>query len=312
MCDQQCLSSSCSDHAPLLLRIDGFFVRKKRFIFRSFWTRLPVKDVIARAWHYPLNGTSLFARLDWLLRNTARALQSWSAYYVGLVRMQLEMAKEVVLRLESAHDRSALAAYEEDLRQLLKLKSLPLASLQWTIAHQESRLLWLREGDTPTKLFHVHSSHRRHKGFIRSLEHRGQILVQEESKVEAAFGFFNGRLGEPTIHSYAINLEDLDLPQLDLSELGNWFTEEEVWGVIRSLPPDNAPGPDGFTARFLQYTWDIVRPELMRAFDAFWHMESRCFHTVNEALLTLLSKKAKVVSLNDYPPPPHARLLGAL
>jgi hypothetical protein len=85
--------------------------------------------------------------------------------------------------------------------------------------------------------------------------------VQEESKVEAAFDFFNGRLGEPTIRSYAINLEDLDLPQQDLSGLGNWFTEEEVWGVIRSLPPDKAPGPDGFTARFLQYTWDIVRPE---------------------------------------------------
>jgi hypothetical protein len=72
MCDLQCLSSSCSDHAPLLLRTDGFFVRKKRLIFRSFWTRLPgFKDVVTRAWHCPLHGTSPFAQFDWLLRNTA-------------------------------------------------------------------------------------------------------------------------------------------------------------------------------------------------------------------------------------------------
>jgi hypothetical protein len=29
-------------------------------------------------------------------------------------------------------------------------------------------------------------------------------------------------------------------------------------------------------------------------------MGSRCFHAINEALLTLLSKKAKARSLNDY------------
>jgi hypothetical protein len=54
----------------------------------------------------------------------------------------------------------------------------------------------------------------------------------------------------PVTRLHAINLEDLDLPQLDLSGLGNCFTKEEEWGVIRSLPPAKAQGPNGFTMRF--------------------------------------------------------------
>jgi hypothetical protein len=41
------------------------------------------------------------------------------------------------------------------------------------------------------------------------------------------------------------------------------FTYEEVWNVIRSLPPDKALGPDGFTASFLQSVWHIFRADKM-------------------------------------------------
>jgi hypothetical protein len=32
---------------------------------------------------------------------------------------------------------------------------------------------------------------------------------------------------------------------------------------------DKAPSPDGFTACFLHLAWDIIRPDIMKAFDAF-------------------------------------------
>jgi hypothetical protein len=59
------------------------------------------------------------------------------------VRLQLEVVKELVARLEIARDHPSLESYEEALRQELKVKSLGLSSLQRTIAHQESRILWL-------------------------------------------------------------------------------------------------------------------------------------------------------------------------
>jgi hypothetical protein len=92
---------------------------------------------------------------------------------VGNIRLQLEVAREVVYRLEMAGDRRALATHEESLRKLLNCKSLGLASLQRSMVQQESRLLWLKEGDTSTKFFHSYANMRHRKKHIHSLEHNG-------------------------------------------------------------------------------------------------------------------------------------------
>jgi hypothetical protein len=81
--------------------------------------------VVQRAWHCPLRNASPFARLDWLFRNTARFLKSWSDRFIGNVRLQLTLANKIVARLEAAMDRRNLASYEESLRKELKLKAFP-------------------------------------------------------------------------------------------------------------------------------------------------------------------------------------------
>lgn len=48
---------------------------------------------------------------------------------MGCIRSQLEVAKEVVHRLEMAQDRRPLATHEENLPKAMKLKSMGLASL---------------------------------------------------------------------------------------------------------------------------------------------------------------------------------------
>jgi hypothetical protein len=85
-CDLQALATSCSDHAPLLLRTDANDQFKGRFVFRSFWTRCEgFMDVVRRAWNCPLQNASPFARIDWLFWNTARFLKSWSDRFIGNV-----------------------------------------------------------------------------------------------------------------------------------------------------------------------------------------------------------------------------------
>jgi hypothetical protein len=79
--------------------------------------------------------------------------------------------------------------------------------------------------------------------------HYGHTLISEESKVMAAYDFFDRLMGTPATRVNSINLEELDLPRLELNELGNRFTEEEGWNVIHSLPLDKAPGSD--SAHFL-------------------------------------------------------------
>jgi hypothetical protein len=107
------LASSCSDHVPLLLQLDSSFVGHKRFLFRNFWTQCPrFLDVIKWALRCLLRNAKPFMRLDWLLQNTARFLKSWSDHFLGNVGSRLEIAKEVVHRLEMARDWRQLAYFK--------------------------------------------------------------------------------------------------------------------------------------------------------------------------------------------------------
>jgi hypothetical protein len=77
------------------------------------------------------------------------------------------------------------------------LKSLGLASLQRTIARQEARLLWLKEGDDPTQFFHCHANSRHRRNHIAFLDQDGVAVASKEGKAQTAFDFFNHILGTP-------------------------------------------------------------------------------------------------------------------
>jgi hypothetical protein len=159
--------------------------------------------------------------LDWMLQRTASALQSWSMWFISSVRVQLAIANEIILQLVAARDRRPLAPHEEGLHKEMKLKSLGLSSLQRSIARQESRLLWLSDGDVLTKFFRMHPNVRGHRKVIRSLEHDSQVLVSEEGKAEAFLNFFDNLLGSPSSWTHGLNLDRLELPQLQLVDLEN-------------------------------------------------------------------------------------------
>jgi hypothetical protein len=118
-------------------------------------------------------------------------------------------------------------------------------------------------GGTCTKLFHFHANHRRRKNSIPSLLVDGRTLTREDEKATTAFSFFEGILGVSHERTCALNFEELGLPRLDLQDLGRPFTEAEIWEVIKDLPLDKAPGPDGFTGRFYRSCWSVIRGDVL-------------------------------------------------
>jgi hypothetical protein len=59
------------------------------------------------------------------------------------------------------------------------------------------------------------------------------------------------------------------LPSVELLKFSARFTEQEIWNVIKALPSDKALGSDGFTTRFLQVAWSVIRPDIMRVLSEF-------------------------------------------
>jgi hypothetical protein len=60
---------------------------------------------------------------------------------------------------------------------------------------------------------------------------------------------YQNLLGTTENRDHGIDLGALNIQAHDLQSLDGLFTEE-VWGVIKEMPSDRAPGPDGFNAAF--------------------------------------------------------------
>jgi hypothetical protein len=174
--------------------------------------------------------------------------------------------------------------------------------LSRTISRQRSCVRFLREGDANTRFFHLQACHRKRKNYIPTFEHDGLSLSDEEAKADAIFDYFHGILGTYFARTRNISLASIGLPQLDLDVLAAPFSAEEVWAVIKDIPNDRAPGPDGFTGRFYKYAWPIIWDDVVAVFNAVWALDGRSLHTLNTANMVLLRKTATPSRLKDYRP----------
>jgi hypothetical protein len=57
------------------------------------------------------------------------------------------------------------------------------------------------------------------------------------------------------------NLQEL-IQQHDLQQLESPFTKEDIDRVVKRLPVDKAPGPDGFNGLFLKKCWHIIKEDI--------------------------------------------------
>ena len=89
---------------------------------------------------------------------------------------------------------------------------------------------------------------------------------------------------------------------VDVSQLEEIFTEEEVWKVIKDIPPDRAPGPDGFIGAFYQKAWAVIKPDIMAAMLKLYVGDRRGYGKLNKAHIVLIPKKADAKTVGDFRP----------
>jgi hypothetical protein len=113
---------------------------------------------------------------------------------------------------------------------------------------------------------------------------------------------FQELLGTIQNREHGLNLDALNLTAHDLNDLEALFSEREVWDVIKELPPDRAPGPDGFIGAFYQRAWPVIKGDIMAALMKLAVGDGRGFDKLNRALITLIPKKQEALTPGDYRP----------
>lgn len=131
----------------------------------------------------------------------------------------------------------------------------------------------------------------------------GEEIITEQRRMEDTFtDYFNSLLGTAQARNHSLDLNFLNMEQVDLSELEEIFTEEEVWATIKDMHADRAPGPDGFSTAFYQCAWQIIKHDVMAVLLKIYVGDGRGFANLNCALIVLIPKRADAEQVGDFRP----------
>jgi hypothetical protein len=153
-----------------------------------------------------------------------------------------------------------------------------------------------------TKLFHLVANGRRTKNFIAAIKHGDKTITDQGRKEEVFFQTYRDLIGSVETREETINPDMIAFPMHDLQALGDIFTKAEVWEVIRELPSDHAPGPDGFGGAFYKCAWATIKLEIMVALLKLYIGDGCSFGHLNTALMMLILKKQQAEGVGDYRP----------
>ena len=93
------------------------------------------------------------------------------------------------------------------------------------------------------------------------------------------------------MNKFLENYNFLKLKQEEIEDLNRPITSKEIKTVIRNLPTNKSPGPDGFTAEFYQKFREELTSILLKLFQKI--AEGRLPNSFYEATITLIPKPDK-------------------
>nr|XP_016491211.1 PREDICTED: uncharacterized protein LOC107810891 [Nicotiana tabacum] len=96
-------------------------------------------------------------------------------------------------------------------------------------------------------------------------------------------------------------VEDPDRIEIEITEFyKELYTEPEEWRPTMCAS-DKAPGPDGYTMGFFRKCWDILKEDIMAAFNNF-HSQEMFEKSFNATYIALTPKKTGAKELRDFRP----------
>lgn len=69
--------------------------------------------------------------------------------------------------------------------------------------------------------------------------------------------------------------------------------------MVKSLPSDKAPGPDGFNIDFTKKCWPIIKQDFYNLCEAFYN-EQVCLQSINGSQITLVPKSNNATKVLDF------------
>jgi hypothetical protein len=167
---------------------------------------------------------------------------------------------------------------------------------------QRGNIKWVKFGDESTKFFHANATIKHRRNLITSIVNDSDLEIFDHSlKADLLWSSYKDRFGTSDDLTMHFDLEQLLQSSTDLGFLTEPFTHEEIDDVIKNLPHDKSPRPDGFNTDFVKRCWPIIKQYFYDLCEAF-QMGQISLQSINGSHITLLHKVDDPRKVSDYRP----------
>ncbi|KAK6126474.1 hypothetical protein DH2020_039779 [Rehmannia glutinosa] len=183
-CEVEHLPRHHSDHAPLIVHIDGadkrFTQNKKRrrklFRFESYWLeRDGCTEAVKTAWRT----ATTCQNFEEKIKSCSISLQQWDKLHGGQPQAKITKLREKLEKIQNGPQTEIRInegkQIEVELDELYRLEE-----IFW---HQRSRALWIKAGDRNTRFFHRKASNRNARNNIEKIKNDDGMWIEDEKEV---------------------------------------------------------------------------------------------------------------------------------
>ncbi|XP_019259988.1 PREDICTED: uncharacterized protein LOC109238018 [Nicotiana attenuata] len=146
-------------------------------------------------------------------------------------------------------------------------------NIQESIMRQIARDKWFKECDANTTYFHsVIKARRRRLTITMKMDDQNQWLEGNDVIAEAAVRHFQGMFTQESHNTNfnVLNCIERCITDNDNNMLKSIPTIHEIKEAMFIMDKDSAPGPDGLSGYFYQFSWDITCNDLNKAVESFF------------------------------------------
>lgn len=204
--------------------------------------------------------------------------------------------------LDGLEDQRTLSTPEANFRDIVKAHLLKMLQFQNEYWRKHCTIRYIKFGEENTKLFLALATERYKKNSIASLKlPDGSIATDHNAKEAILLNTYKERLGVSSTPTMKFDLASI-IKQVDnLDSLTTPFTHQEIEDVVKSMPTDRTPGPDGFNGTFLKSCWHIIKEDFYKLCDDFYEGKLD-LTSVNSGFITLIPKIGSPETANDFTP----------
>eukprot|EP00253_Pinus_taeda_P034106 PITA_34106 len=278
VCYSNILSSSTSDHYPILLTMEP---------------------------HHHLGPIPFNYIWETKIKNIRRALKDWA-------KTSYQESEETKIKIKQDLEEVQTQIEGQGLSQQLKTQEWDLQGQLMHISREEeikwrikSRQLWLKEGDKNTAYFHKQAAARRTRNNVSAInDSEGNHYNNQEDIKKAASSHFRSLLTESQEEGDYSDLLQY-LPKSITQEINNTLNreigEEEIRKAIWTLQPDKSPGLDGFPISFYREYWQLIKKDLAKMLRGV-QRKGKMGGFTNSTFLALIPKENRPSSFSRFRP----------